>query len=99
MKLLKKNCKIRVKKNDKIRTMSSHDLRILCIENDWYSYGSCYEYEKLLTKPIEENITAEKLIEIANDIFLHSKNVYWIDIFSDLLHICSTSSKRERVEK
>lgn len=57
-----------------IRTLTAHNLRELCIRQNWYTCGDNAEYEHLLydlaaSKP---NLTTEDIIEIAEDIVAHS---------------------------
>ena len=60
------------------RTMSASDLRALCIRNNWYTCGTCKEYEALFNRLYDEdgcpvNLTTKKLVEIADDIMAHSE--------------------------
>lgn len=60
------------------RTMSACDLRALCIRHDWYTRGTCEEYERLFDRLHDSdgcpvNLTTEKLAEIAADIMEHSE--------------------------
>ena len=60
------------------RTMSASDLRALCIRNNWYTCGTCKEYEALFNRLYDEdgcpvNLTTKKLAEIADDIMAHSE--------------------------
>lgn len=59
------------------RSLSSDDLRTLCIRNNWYTRGTCEEYERLFgllhdELGCPENMTTDKLAEIAEDIMEHS---------------------------
>lgn len=59
------------------RTMSASKLRALCIKNDWYTCGDNEEYSRLFDRLTDccgfpENLTTEKLVEIATDIWEHS---------------------------
>lgn len=59
------------------RTLSSTALRSLCIRHDWYTCGTCKEYNALFDKLYDEdgcpvNLTTQKLAEIADDIMAHS---------------------------
>ena len=59
------------------RTMSHSKLRALCIKNNWYTRGTNREYNALFDKLSDccgypENLTTEKLVEIAVDIWEHS---------------------------
>ena len=60
------------------RNLSSSKLRAICIENDWYTCGTCEEYSRLFDRLYDENgcpenMTTEKLAEIAADIMEHSE--------------------------
>lgn len=60
------------------RTLSASDLRSLCIRNNWYTCGTCAEYEALFNRLYDEdgcpmNLTTEKLAQIADDIMAHSE--------------------------
>lgn len=59
------------------RSLSGNDLRALCIRNNWYTRGTCEEYERLFSllhdeRGCPENMTTEKLAEVAEDIMEHS---------------------------
>ncbi|MDE7477164.1 MAG: hypothetical protein K2M91_04300, partial [Lachnospiraceae bacterium] len=51
-------------------------LRNLCIEKQWYTRGSCDDYEKLLsmTKDGEKHITTDDIVVIAEDIMAHTND-------------------------
>lgn len=60
------------------RNMSAATLRRVCIENNWYTRGTNEEYGKLFDRlrdncGFAENLTTEKLVEIATDIWEHSE--------------------------
>lgn len=60
------------------RTMCSTALRKLCIRNNWYTAGTNEEYAALFDRLTDccgclENLTTEKLVEIAADIWEHSE--------------------------
>lgn len=57
-----------------IRRISAHDLRDLCIKEDWYTCGDNDEYGHLLLDLAghKENITTDDIVEIASDIIEHS---------------------------
>lgn len=55
-----------------IRTLSSSDLRALCIAEDWYTGGTNEEYANLMRMTEKDNITSDDIIEIATDIIDHS---------------------------
>ena len=58
------------------RTLNSTELRSLCIKKNWYTHGTNEEYYNLFSKLTENfhaaQMTTEKLVEIAEDIFAHS---------------------------
>lgn len=60
------------------RTMDASTLRRVCIANNWYTNGTNEEYGNLFSRlrncyGYAENLTTEKLVEIANDIWEHSE--------------------------
>lgn len=60
------------------RILAANKLRSICIKNDWYTCGDCEEYAALFAKLHDangcpENMTTEKLAEIAADIMAHSE--------------------------
>lgn len=60
------------------RTMDASTLRRVCIENNWYTNGTNEEYGHLFDRLRDccgyaENLTTEKLVEIATDIWEHSE--------------------------
>lgn len=85
------------------RTMSAYELRRLCIKNNWYTHGTNEEYMQLFAKLRDENhmaveMTTEKLVELAEDIYRHSDANDCIDgfleipfILYDLVKICDTT--------
>lgn len=83
------------------RTMSGYDLRNLCIKKNWYTRGTngdyCELFEMLVDNCLSAEMTADKLYEIAANIFNHSDEndctdgyLYIPDIMYDLAKICST---------
>lgn len=55
------------------RRISVAELRSLCILHDWYTEGSCCEYDKLFQKACsKDNLTTEDIEEIAENIINHS---------------------------
>lgn len=58
-----------------IRKIRADKLRVLCIEENWYTIGDCEAYNHLLLDLAEfkENITTEDIVEIAQDILCHSE--------------------------
>lgn len=64
-------------KFNETRTMSASKLRSVCIKNNWYTCGTCKEYDRLFDRlydccGCEDHLTTEKLVEIAEDIWEHS---------------------------
>lgn len=60
------------------RTLAADKLRSLCIKNNWYTCGTNEEYSRLFDRLTDccgypENLTTEKLAEIAIDIWEHSR--------------------------
>lgn len=68
-----------------IRRLSSDALKILCIERKWYTNGTNEEYNGMLARTQKENITSDDIVEIANDIYLHSSNIR----FEDFIDVCN----------
>lgn len=55
------------------RKLYRDDLRRLCIKNNWYTRGTCEEYEKMLTfADACDNVTTADIVKIATDIICHS---------------------------
>jgi len=59
------------------RILSRESLRSLCISNNWYTCGDNEQYDRLLDRLNDkdgcpENMTTDKLAEIADDIMEHS---------------------------
>lgn len=60
------------------RILDSSKLRTVCIQQAWYTCGTNEEYSNLFSKLHDENgcpenMTTEKLAEIAADIMAHSE--------------------------
>lgn len=79
------------------RHLSGDDLRSLCIRNNWYTHGTCEEYERLFNFLHDEcgcpeNMTTDKLAEIAEDIMEHSDiTSYTITtVMFELARACNT---------
>lgn len=79
------------------RTLNVYDLRNCCIRNNWYTRGTCKEYEALFDKLNDDtgcpvNMTTEKLVEIAEDIWEHSKITdYTLEtVLFELARTCTT---------
>lgn len=56
-----------------IRTLSTTNLRGLCIMEDWYTGGTVKEYSNLMEMTRKDNITTDDIVEIATDIIEHSE--------------------------
>ena len=83
------------------RTLSADELRNLCIRKNWYTHGTNEEYcnlFNLLSKDFHSaEMTTEKLVEIAIDIYNHSDEADCTDgyleipdILYDLARTCHT---------
>lgn len=56
-----------------IRTLSTTNLRGLCIMEDWYTGGTVKEYSNLMEMARKDNITTDDIVELATDIIEHSE--------------------------
>lgn len=78
------------------RRLDATALRTLCIEHDWYTRGTNEQYAKLFDRLYDEdgcniNLTADKLFEIAEDIYQHSViEDYTVDTIMYVLAKAST---------
>ena len=79
------------------RFLDGIKLRSLCIEHDWYTCGTCEEYDGLFARLHDENgcpenMTTEKLAEIATDIMEHSEITDYtiIAVMFELARACRT---------
>ena len=79
------------------RHLDACKLRSLCIKNDWYTRGTNEEYGRLFDRLHDccgcpENMTTEKLVEIAEDIWDHSEITdYTIEtVLFELARTCYT---------
>lgn len=84
-----------MKKYTETRILEGSKLRGLCIEHDWYTCGTCEEYDGLFARLHDangcpENMTTEKLAEIAADIMEHSEITYYTitSIMFELARVC-----------
>lgn len=61
-------------KYKEIRRISADNLRALCISMNWYTRGTCSDYDHLLIDMADskDNLTTADIIEIAEDIAAHS---------------------------
>lgn len=59
---------------EEIRRVSAENLRALCINMNWYTRGTCSDYDHLLIDMAhsKDNLTTADIIEIAEDIAAHS---------------------------
>lgn len=59
------------------RTITRSALRNLCVEKDWYTYGTNEEYDNILNFVASNEMTTENIAKVATDIFEHSnKNCF-----------------------
>ena len=79
------------------RILTADALRQTCIKHNWYTRGTCREYEALFDKLHDGqghqiNMTTEKLVEIAEDIWEHSRiEEYRLeDVLWELANVCDT---------
>lgn len=79
------------------RTLDASKLRSLCIKNNWYTRGTNAEYSRLFDRLTDccgcpKHLTTEKLVEIAEDIWEHSKITdYTIEtVLFELARACYT---------
>lgn len=57
-----------------VRKIRAGKLRNLCIEKNWYTRGTNEEYGNLLfTLAGKDNLTTDDIVNIVNDIMLHSE--------------------------
>lgn len=57
-----------------VRKIRAVKLRNLCIEKNWYTGGTNEEYGHLLyTLAGKDNLTTDDIVNIVNDIMLHSE--------------------------
>ena len=74
-----------------VRRLSASAVRQLCINHRWYTCGTTDEYAAMFDKLYDESgfevdITAEKLFDIATDIYKHSKiEDYTVDAIMNVL--------------
>ena len=66
-----------MKKFTETRILDATKLRSVCINNNWYTCGTCEQYDRLFRRLYDENrcpqnMTTEKLAEVAEDIMEHS---------------------------
>lgn len=86
-----------MKKYTETRILDAEKLRRLCIKHDWYTCGDNDEYAAMFAKLHDdmgcpENMTTEKLAEIAADIMEHSEiSEYTIaSVMFELARACTT---------
>ncbi len=51
---------------------TGNEIIALCRDDDLYTSGSCEEYEAMLSKARGNGLTADEVVEIAEDIAAHS---------------------------
>lgn len=101
--------KILTNRQFKVTTMmSAEDVRILCIQKQYYTNGDTEAYNALLDfVRVRDNFTDEDLLTIANDIYTHSninrfKDEYGCsdeDVFSAIFfEVARTAHKHVEVE-
>lgn len=62
--------------------LDPYKVRTMCINNNFYTMGTCAEYEHLFQLCEEYNGEVDKLVEIANDIINHSSSdVMFYEVF------------------
>lgn len=70
-----------------IRELRWEDVRRLCINEGFYTFGTNDEYYKLAEMVTNsKNITDSKLIKIAKDILIHSRTDYSLDTIITMLN-------------
>ena len=57
----------------------SSDVRHVCIKNNWYTHGTCEEYENMLKMVNDYYPSDLRIYFVAQDIFEHSNKSYWLD--------------------
>ena len=73
-----------------LRKLSMEKIRRMCIDNDFYTDGDCYEYDRMLTYANNvKRATTKEIEKIATDIKEHSDGDYQvIDIMFKLINEC-----------
>ena len=61
------------------RIINHNDLRKLCIEKNWYTYGTNEEYSDLLDFVASTKMDTKNLVLVANDIIKHSNPMCFKD--------------------
>lgn len=59
------------------RRMDAGNIRNICIKMDWYTRGTCNEYNKMFENAEAREATPEAIYETAKDIFNHSDMDYY----------------------
>ena len=80
------------------RTTSIDDLRGLCISRNWFTHGTCEEYDAFLKKGAAlDNITTDDLVELATEVreysdcdYMEIETIMWY-----LSTACSTTFERD----
>lgn len=73
-----------------VRKISLENIRQMCIEHNWYDYGTNKDYDTLLSYSNKDNITSDDIIEMAINIFDHTER-FVKDIFDEAIFktVCS----------
>lgn len=59
-----------------VRRITADKLQALCVEQGWYTRGTCEEYWLMLdTASSKENLTTDDIMAIAEDIMEHSNEM------------------------
>ena len=54
------------------------DVRHVCIKNNWYTHGTCQQYENMLNMVEGYYPSDVRIFCVAEDIFEHSNQDYWV---------------------
>lgn len=83
------------------RTVTTRELRNLCIRRNWFTCGDNEDYEKLMQYSYKENLTTKDLEEMANIIveFSEEENLEFFDpetdVMFELASVCITRFARK----
>ena len=75
------------------------DVRQLCIKHDWYTRGTCKEYDAMLNYVGLNNPDSYHIYRVARDIYLHTERSIYLtveDIMWDLERTCIKRSYEVR---
>ena len=71
-----------------VRKISLENIRQMCIEHNWYDYGTNKDYDTLLSYSNKDNITSDDIIEMAINMFVHVHlQVKYVHLIKDLIVI------------